>query len=133
MLVGSKFLLSVIYLCSALQTCRNTINEGTISCGKVPGSPVAALFRDTVVNRQTRRDLLLGCHGLPSLKRGLVFYWVAMGYPVLKWASFFLLGCHGLPSLKMGLGFFFFFTGLPRATQSKNGVGFYWVAKGYPV
>ena len=37
--------------------------------------------------------LLLGCHGLPSLKMGLVFF-------------FFLLGCHGLPSLKMGLVFF---------------------------
>ena len=32
---------------------------------------------------------LLGCHGLPSLKMGLVFYWVAMGYPVLKWGWFF--------------------------------------------
>ena len=33
-------------------------------------------------------------------------YWVAMGYPVLKWGWFFL-----------------FFTGPPWATQFKNGIG----------
>ena len=43
--------------------------------------------------------------------------------------------CHGLPSLKMGLASFFSFsfTGLPWATQAENGIGFYWVAMGYPV
>ena len=45
-------------MCS-LHEVRNIEKKTRVVCGKVPGSPVAALFRDTVVNRQTRSDLFL--------------------------------------------------------------------------
>ena len=61
-------------------------------------------------------------------QHGGIYYWVAMGYPVLKWVWFFYWVAMGYPVLKWGsffFFFFFFFTGLPWATQSKNGVGFF--------